>query len=34
VDTAHGPVWRRSEKTRELRLIADYLAKGCGGSGL
>jgi dienelactone hydrolase len=34
VDTSHGPVWRRSEKTRELRLIADYLAKGCGGSGL
>ncbi len=34
VDTAHGPVWRRAEKERELRLIADYLGKGCGGSGL
>ena len=33
-DYAHGPAWTREIKARELKLIGDYFAKGCGGSGL
>ena len=33
-DYAHGPAWTREIMTRQLSLISDYLAKGCGGSGL
>ena len=33
-DYAHGPSWTREIKARELKLIGDYFAKGCGGSGL
>ena len=33
-DYAHGPAWTRTIMTRQLSLISDYLAKGCGGSGL
>jgi hypothetical protein len=33
-DYAHGPSWTREIKARELKLISDYFAKGCGGSGL
>ena len=33
-DYAHGPAWTREIMTRQLSLISNYLAKGCGGSGL
>jgi dienelactone hydrolase len=33
-DYAHGQAWTRETMTRQLTLISDYLAKGCGGSGL
>lgn len=33
-DYAHGPAWTRDIMTRQLSLISDYFAKGCGGSGL
>jgi dienelactone hydrolase len=33
-DYGHGPSWTRDTMTRQLRLISDYFAKGCGGSGL
>jgi dipeptidyl aminopeptidase/acylaminoacyl peptidase len=33
-DYAHGPAWTRETMTKQLKLISDYLAKGCGGSGL
>lgn len=33
-DYAHGPAWTRDVMTRQLRIIDQYLAKGCGGSGL
>jgi len=33
-DYAHGPAWTRATFAEQLRGIDDYLAKGCGGSGL
>ncbi len=33
-DYGHGPAWTRSIMTQQLRLIDQYLAQGCGGSGL
>jgi len=33
-DYAHGPAWTRAIMGDQLRLIDDYLTKGCGGSGL
>lgn len=33
-DFAHGPVWARETATQHHKLISDYFAKGCGGSGL
>jgi dipeptidyl aminopeptidase/acylaminoacyl peptidase len=33
-DYAHGPAWTRAIMARQLGLIDDYLAKGCGASGL
>jgi dipeptidyl aminopeptidase/acylaminoacyl peptidase len=33
-DYAHGPAWTREIMTSQLSLISQYLAKGCGGSGL
>jgi dipeptidyl aminopeptidase/acylaminoacyl peptidase len=33
-DAAHGPMWKRAEKERELKALADYFATGCGGGGL
>ncbi|MBP6903111.1 MAG: S9 family peptidase [Burkholderiaceae bacterium] len=33
-DYAHGPAWTRDIMARQLRIIDQYLAKGCGGSGL
>jgi pimeloyl-ACP methyl ester carboxylesterase len=33
-DYAHGPAWTRAIMTRQLTLISDYFAKGCGGAGL
>jgi len=33
-DYAHGPAWTRAIMARQLGLIDDYLAKGCGGAGL
>jgi dipeptidyl aminopeptidase/acylaminoacyl peptidase len=33
-DYAHGPAWTRETMTQQLRLISDYLSRGCGGSGL
>lgn len=33
-DYAHGPAWTRSIMADQLRLIDDYLGKGCGGGGL
>ena len=33
-DYAHGPAWTRAIMARQLRVIDDYLAKGCGASGL
>jgi dienelactone hydrolase len=33
-DFAHGQAWTRETMTRQLKLISQYLAKGCGGSGL
>jgi dipeptidyl aminopeptidase/acylaminoacyl peptidase len=33
-DYAHGPAWTRDTMTQQLKLISDYFAKGCGGSGL
>jgi dipeptidyl aminopeptidase/acylaminoacyl peptidase len=33
-DYGHGPAWTRSIMTQQLRLIEQYLAQGCGGSGL
>jgi dienelactone hydrolase len=33
-DYAHGPAWTRQIMSTQLSLISDYLAKGCGGSGL
>ncbi|KOQ79397.1 peptidase S9 [Stenotrophomonas maltophilia] len=33
-DYAHGPAWTRAIMGDQLRLIDDYLGKGCGGGGL
>ena len=33
-DYAHGPAWTRGIMTQQLRLIEQYFAQGCGGSGL
>lgn len=33
-DYAHGPSWTRDTMARQLKLISNYFAKGCGGSGL
>jgi dipeptidyl aminopeptidase/acylaminoacyl peptidase len=33
-DYAHGPAWSRAIMADQLRGIEEYLAKGCGGSGL
>ena len=33
-DYAHGPAWTRAIMGDQLRLIDDYLTKGCGGGGL
>ena len=33
-DYGHGPAWKRETIARQLKLINDYLAKGCGGGGL
>lgn len=33
-DYSHGPAWTRAIMARQLGLIDDYLAKGCGGGGL
>ena len=33
-DYAHGPAWTRKIMGDQLRLIDDYLGKGCGGGGL
>lgn len=33
-DYAHGNAWRRSTMTKQLQIISNYLATGCGGSGL
>jgi dipeptidyl aminopeptidase/acylaminoacyl peptidase len=33
-DYGHGPAWTRDTMSRQLKLISQYLAKGCGGSGL
>ncbi len=33
-DYAHGPAWTRTIMGDQLRLIDDYLGKGCGGGGL
>jgi dipeptidyl aminopeptidase/acylaminoacyl peptidase len=33
-DYGHGPAWTRETMARQLKLIGDYFAKGCGGSGL
>lgn len=30
-DYAHGPAWTRKTNADQLRLISDYLSKGCGG---
>ena len=33
-DYGHGPAWSRSTLAQQLRLIDQYFAEGCGGSGL
>ncbi len=33
-DYGHGPAWTRETMTKQLKLISQYLASGCGGSGL
>lgn len=33
-DYGHGPAWKRDTIAKQLSLIDDYLATGCGGSGL
>ncbi|WP_421569915.1 alpha/beta hydrolase family protein [Stenotrophomonas sp. PD6] len=33
-DYAHGPAWTRAIMGDQLKLIDDYLGKGCGGGGL
>ncbi len=33
-DYGHGPAWTHAIMTQQLRLIDQYLAQGCGGSGL
>jgi len=33
-DYGHGPAWSRSIMAQQLRLIDQYFAQGCGGSGL
>lgn len=33
-DYAHGPAWTRKTNADQLKLISDYLAKGCGSGGL
>lgn len=33
-DYAHGPAWTRETNARQLTLISDYLASGCGKGGL
>lgn len=33
-DYAHGPAWTRAIMGDQLRIIDDYLTKGCGGGGL
>ncbi len=33
-DYGHGPAWTRDIMAQQLRIIDQYLAKGCGGSGL
>jgi dipeptidyl aminopeptidase/acylaminoacyl peptidase len=33
-DYAHGPAWTVDIMAQQLRLIDQYLAKGCGGAGL
>ena len=33
-DYGHGPAWTVETMTRQLKLISQYLASGCEGSGL
>jgi dipeptidyl aminopeptidase/acylaminoacyl peptidase len=33
-DYGHGPAWTRETMTKQLKLISQYLASGCGGAGL
>ena len=33
-DYGHGPAWTRETTAKQLKLISNYLAKGCGGGGL
>ena len=33
-DYSHGAAWTRKIEADQLRIIDDYFAKGCGGSGL
>lgn len=33
-DYGHGPFWKVETNARQLKLISDYLSKGCGGKGL
>jgi len=33
-DYGHGPAWTREVMAQQLKLIEQYLAQGCGGSGL
>jgi dienelactone hydrolase len=33
-DYAHGPAWTVDTNARQLKLISQYLASGCGGAGL
>ena len=33
-DYGHGPAWTREVMAQQLKLIDQYLAQGCGGSGL
>jgi dipeptidyl aminopeptidase/acylaminoacyl peptidase len=33
-DYGHGPAWLVDTKAKQLKAISNYLATGCGGSGL
>lgn len=33
-DYAHGPAWTRATNAQQLKIISDYLGKGCGTGGL